>query len=364
MIKKTPQILFLSLLLIHISCISIHAQNKSLRVDSPKSPNIVDTLGRNTDTLSIKVSSKSNDIKIVLIDKNEKSDWKGDLLKYIVPVLTLLLGIVINRALDRYKDKKKTIEVGERWIAELRAWQEPIQQQIEQLDELISTHQEDSYDLPELVVVTGMDGEVFKSLDKSELLQFIKRKYPKNTDTENIKISNSTHGLVNIFANLHEALKSKFNDYLNGRSKYIAEVNENLQKLTAAFNKYGVELEKEFGGDPVSHSHHYKVMFELFLNHLYNENRAGIFELKEVFFLPLIAILGELRTDERTESIGAYTRSCLHNIKGLEMENKYWKENMILITERYKEHVASISIIADRIENKGTKEIKSIKKTA
>lgn len=315
-------------------------------------PSVADTLDQTKDTNVIQVPKGT---RFVIVKSSDKKNWFVDWLKYSFPVFTLLLGIGVNRFIDWFKDRKKITKAGRRWVAELRAWQEPIKQQIDLLDRLLQEDPEDEYKHPELAVLTGMDGEAFKALDKSELLRYIERNHKRNFAIS-IKISNQTHGLINILANLHESLRGKFNEYLSGTSKFTTIVNENLQQLMQAFAKFGAELENEYN-DPTQFAP-YAALLGLFNTYILphrNDGKYDLYELHDQFFWPFLQILGHLRHDARASDMNNLTFTCLNAIKGLRMEKHYWIENMTVIAKRYGEHLSGLEEMANNIENKANR---------
>jgi len=310
-----------------------------------------DTINLSDDSIKIPISKDATQSEILFI-KAPKRDLWDNFFKYVFPIFTLLLGIGINRFFDWYKDYRRITKSGERWVAELRAWEEPIQQQINSLKKLIEEDKEDEYRHPELVIITSMDGEVFKSLDKSDLLKFVKR-HKKRDFSAAIKISNQTQGTISIFANLNESLKVKFKEYQDGTSKFIAIVNENLQLLIAAIEKYSVALEPEYG-DAMQYPP-FAELYNLLAEHIYSKEGGGfdLYKLRDDFFLPFIKVLAGLRADSRTTDINIYTRACIHAVRGLEMEKHYWLESVKTISKRYVEHFDELQEMADKIENRG-----------
>lgn len=351
--KKIPSLL--SALVLCVFFIMAAAQQNHTKIPSQHLISKVDSIDFDKDSNVISLPKNLTETKVLFIKQTSSKNMLEDWVKYILPILTLLLGIGINRYIDWYKDYRKVTRSGKRWAAEIRAWQEPIQQQIDLLEKLIKNDPINKYSHPELAVLTGLDGDSFKSLDKSELLQFIERQQ-KNNHPESIKTSNQVHGLISILANLNDALKEKFNDYLGGTSKYIGLANENLQKLLSAFAKFGVLLEQEHG-DPMQNPF-YKRMADLFGAHIYPHMKDGkydLFVLHEEFFWPLVQVLGELRQDPRADELMTYAGACLNSIKGLKMEKGYWIENMRTVLKRYKEHLPGVAEIANKIDPAKTK---------
>lgn len=296
--------------------------------------------------------------QIVLIKDSQGSNPFKDLL----PILTLFLGIVINQLIIWIQDKRKIRKSGERWIAELRGLNDPIQQQIDALKAITEQDSEDVYEPPELTVGSTLSCEIFKSLDKSDLLKYIESKgvgffqcKTKATADNAVKTSNQVHGMINILTHLHESLKDKFNEFLNGWSEHSATVNQNLQLLSQAFAWYGVDLEQELNGDPVDDPR-YRPILDLFTTHIEDHREDGnfnLFELQANFFWPLIQILGRLRHDERVREMNKQSSECFNAVKGIRMEKRYWLKNVETISARYSENLGFLHEIINTIERRG-----------
>lgn len=122
--------------------------------------------------------------KVVMIKEKSKFDF----FRYLLPIFTLLLGIYIKEVLDERSEKKKIKKSGERWVAELRSIEEPLIKQIQTLKEFNEEHKKGEFTIPRIKVFSSLNGEVFKSLDKNELIQFIQMNNEKSEFNEIVKI--------------------------------------------------------------------------------------------------------------------------------------------------------------------------------
>ena len=277
---------------------------------------------------------------------------KNNLFKDILPILTLLLGIAINKFLDWLRDRRKITKAGERWVAEIRGLESPIKQQIDSLRQSVAGNFEKEYQYSDLGIITTLNCEIFKSMDKSDLLKYIERHKKNYPDV--IKVSNRSHGFVSILTRLYDTLQEKYKEYINGSSKHISTVNENLQALSKAFANYGLALERELGANPID-DRRYRPIQDLFDKYIEPHRADGafdLFELDEHFFQPLIKILADLRHDERTIQMSDATLACINGIKGIRMEKRYWKKNTLSITDLYSGQLSDLKNIADEIENR------------
>ncbi|WAC02971.1 hypothetical protein N7U66_04905 [Lacinutrix neustonica] len=143
--------------------------------------------------LNIPIST-DNLTKIVMVKEKTKVDW----LKYLLPIFTLLLGIWVKELIEKRSNKKKIKKSGARWIAELRSVEEPLKKQIQTLEEYLVEHEKEDFEIQNLQVYSSLNGEIFKSLNKDELIKYIQLNNEKTDFKEIVKISNSTNGYVSI----------------------------------------------------------------------------------------------------------------------------------------------------------------------
>jgi len=155
----------------------------------------IDTVNLDLKNDEIEISTKvGNTTKVILVKEKSKIDF----LKYLLPIFTLILGIAIKEIMDKWSNKKKLRKSGERWIAELRSLEEPIEKQIESLQEFLQEHEKEEFSIPRLQVYSSLSGEIFKSLDKNDLIKYIELNNNKSDFKEIVKISNRTNGYVSV----------------------------------------------------------------------------------------------------------------------------------------------------------------------
>jgi hypothetical protein len=300
------------------------------------------------DTLVLpSVSSSTPNFKVIV----SKADEKPDRFKYIFPILTLLLGIIINKGLDHLFSRKKTKKEARRWAAEIIALENPIKRQIAALKDFLAEHQKNTWDYPPLQIFTSLDGEVFKSLDKSELLKYLE--LYRLTFQDAVNVSNEINGFISVLSNHHSVLKGKWEEYSTERSKHTTALNENIQGLLSAFASYQVSLEKELHADPVDDPR-FRPILDLMNEHIWPHLETGAFDpfhLKEAFFTPLTVILANFRHDERVQTMATFTASCLSSIKQINMEKYYLNKNVATIIERYQNDLAELPDIIKQINS-------------
>ena len=311
-----------------------------------------------SDTINLELNSSAELIiptetntntKIVMVKEKSKMDY----LKYIFPIFTLILGIWLKRFIDKFSEKKRIKKVGKRWTAELRSLEEPLKNQINSLNDFLKDHLQENFKIPRINLYSSLDGVVFNTMDKNDLIEYIELNHKKTDFKEVISISNKIHGYTSILIHLHETLKEKFHKYLTGTSIHTKSLNKGLQSFNLAFKNYGVELEKELNSDPYQDKR-YKPIADLYSKYIIPNIQDGNFNpfiLEKDFFMPLVSVLSHLRLDNRTTDLSQSVTASLSAIKGIKLEKTYMTENVNTILTHYKEQVTELKTIIDKIEN-------------
>lgn len=361
------------LILIVASTISFgQSKNKKTKTDLGKPKSEIAKPIAKIDSIKPKVISTKEtvipiepkrDAKIILIKEESGTDYP----KYLLPIFTLLLGIVINKLLDKYTNAIKIKRAGERWIVELRSLEDPIKAQIESLESFKELLSKEDLTPPTLSIYSAINGEVFKSLDKNDLIKYIeqkngkpwyKRPFFRKDDTKReeyhkiVKISNKTHGHISILVHQFELIKERFERYLQGTSTYTTSLTKNLQIFNRAFAMYGVELEKE-GNFDMSTDVRYKPLGDLFMAYIQphlNDGKYNPIILEKDFFLPVVQVLSQFRLDDRIIPLASAATACLNDIAGLKMEKVYITENATTLITRYNEQLEDLNPLINEID--------------
>ncbi|WP_396142229.1 hypothetical protein [Flavobacterium sp.] len=351
------------------------SQNKKTIASNSKSQskakNLTTISKLKIDTLESKYLNKNEAIipvepnkntKIILVKEKNETDYP----KYLLPIFTLLLGILINKLLDKYTDRIKIKKAGERWIVELRSTEEPIKAQIESLETFIELLSNQENEHPTLSIFTAINGEVFKSLDKNDLIKYIEQKNEKKwyqlplyredilkreEYKKIVEISNKTHGHISILVHQFEMIKEKWDSYLTGTSTHTTAFTKDLQIFNKETTIYSVSLEKE--GANMDTDSRFKPLFDLYMAYIYPHRETGKYNpliLETHYFLPIIKFLTPLRLDERTIPLASAATSCLNDIAGIKMEKTYMIENANTLIRRYKEQLEDLNPLINEIE--------------
>lgn len=303
-----------------------------------------------------------NDSKIVIVKDVSKDDYS----RYIISLVSLLVGFFLNKIFEWFGDRKKIRKSGERWIVELRSLEEPIEAQIQALEKFTKEVGKDGA-VPNLNIFSAINGDVFKSLDKNDLIKYIEQKNSKSIFIfplfrnkqqklddfkKTVKISNKTHGLIAGIIHNYEMVQDRFNSFLTGRSQHTTSLSKHLQAFMRTFAHYGVELEKLPGVD-LKTDPRYKPIADLFMKEIIPYLEDGKFipnRLRDNFFIPVIGILSTFRLDPLVNELGAAVSECLSDIGGIGMEEVYVNENVETLIERYKELLEDLKPLINEID--------------
>jgi hypothetical protein len=281
------------------------------------------------------------ELRIVIDDSNKPNYFKD-----ILPILTLLLGIGINKFLDYLKDRKQIKKTGERWKAELASLEMPLSKQIEYLEEFLVEHNKEVWIVPKMRISTPLECEIFNSLDKSDFVKFIQTSLSKNYK-DSVLFSSKVNSFISILKNNNANLRIKFKEYLDGTSLHSSKLNSGLQEFLREFADYGVLIEQELQGDPIQHPG-YNALLTLLDKEITPKLKTGDYEIYDLdtnFFTPLFIIFGHLRLDSRTKKMVDIGSQCINSIKGIKMEKRYLSENFTTLISHYKEDVKDLKEI-------------------
>ncbi|MBL0913295.1 MAG: hypothetical protein IBJ09_13080 [Bacteroidia bacterium] len=270
--------------------------------------------------------------------------------KDVLPILTLLLGIGLNRGLDYFSNKRKIRKAGKRWITELTHLELPIKNQINILDDFLKENNKENFLTPDLSIIKPLDCEDFKLLDKSDLVKYFEKINREKYENATI-LSSEINTFIAILKSQHESLKEKFNEYKKEISLRHTLISKTLQNITSEYTRYVFAIEKEIGTTP-DNDPRIKPMYELFTAQISPYSKSGNFNmycLQAEFLVPLLEILSELRHDDRVTQITNYVIEGRIIINEMIMEKHYLSENFTKIRTEYGSCLRQLKQIMQKI---------------
>lgn len=301
----------------------------------------------------------------VLILKDVAAD---DYSKYIISIISLLIGFFLNRVYDWWNSNRRMKRSGERWVVEMRSIKVPIGTQIDSLNDFKAKLELRDFVVLNMVTQTAINGDIFKSLDKNELIKYIelnngkawykrpliRSKNEKSVEFKKIvRISNRTHGYISILSHQSNMINERYNAFLAGTSKHITEFTKDLQLFIAEFRKFSLSIEmegKNIAEEPIS-----APIVQLYMHYIAPriiDGKYNPFLLRDDFFAPVVEHLTVHRSDSRTIPLVSAAICCLDNIAGIQMERTYMIENINIIATTYKELADGLQPMIDEIAGK------------
>lgn len=291
----------------------------------------------NLDTVPSKKIDLDSNIKIsdpnTTQIKLANPEKEVDILKYILPIFTLILGIIINRVIDRWNENKRIKKAGRRWVLELYSLRGPVGEQIENIEHFLNSQKGNSYSKSELKIHPKLELKAFESLDKIDLLDYVEKIKESNFEDSMKKVSH-VNNFLPILNKQTQEIEKRFSEYLGGLSKQISDFNFNLQELMKVIGGLEIELQAS-GVDPHKDSSYIGIV-ALIKNEIEPHKKEGSFnpfEMEKKFFLPLKSSLSKLKPANTVNEINRLVDDCLNSIKGMQLEKKYLNENFSSIKE-------------------------------
>jgi len=293
-----------------------------------------------SDTINLDLNSNEETIipikpdtatRVILVKEKNIIDF----INYLMTFLAVLFGISIKWFIDRTSNKNRIKTAGNRWLAELRSTEEPIKIQINNLKIFKSEMDTGEQLISKLFIVSTLNGEIFKSLNKDDLTQYVRSKYKKLDFADIIKITNKIHSYISTLSYLYETLRKELNEYRQSISKSTASLNKNFQSLMLAITDYGVSFELE--DEILYEDPRYKPILDLL-----NTQIAPIwgaefdpFKLEIDFLNPLVNILGSLRLYDKTRPLLIIINNCLNDIHAIKEKKTYFMEIIKYMSDNY-----------------------------
>ncbi|WP_442591929.1 hypothetical protein ACSBL2_11945 [Pedobacter sp. AW31-3R] len=276
-----------------------------------------------------KIKSTSADHTIRVKLENSAGKASGPWYKDILPVITLVLGLVLKELIDSWSNIKRTKKIGKRWKTELQTLVKPLERQAEEIQKSIDHRTANPNEPPKMVSIASLECENFESLDKSELLEYINRYYLKDYQ-EAVSLAGQINLQLSIIKSNSLLLKDTFVKGLEEIGKRNDKLTVNFQELLHALYVYKNKLFNK-GGMAALEGDKFKTLDYLYGTQVMPNQHNGKYDyrvLNNDYFAPMIKELDRLSADEDTHQMASSTRKCLDNVVGINMESLYLITNM------------------------------------
>ncbi len=256
----------------------------------------------------------------------------------IFPIITLILGVAIDRLAQVLSDKGKMKRNGKRWKNELESCILPIQKQIEALSDFTRNYCDNPqrYDIPSISVYPMLKGTTFASLNKEDLQDYLECKNDSKTSVQErfYKITTLVMSLELIYQSFIEAYTS----FKQSSSRQIEVFNtvqlEYSQLLLATSSKVPVEMAE---GD-------YERLAQLFDNAFSTYPNVNLFNLETPFISPSLSVLSRYGKQEY-KNMNDKLIEMRYCINGLVLEKGYLKTNLLNVIEQYNLCLNALEVI-------------------
>ncbi|WP_251620976.1 hypothetical protein [Odoribacter lunatus] len=315
--------------------------DSTLKADTAKAIKVVEILNTPDTIKSEFFNDTINISKPIPIGQIIYTEHKTNLnlfLDYAFPIIMLLLGVVIDRLLLRYTEKKRVEREGLRWKSEMDSLLDPLKRQGETFRNFINEYcnVKNRFDIPYIDSQVLLKCEIFDSLNKEDLYKYVQSLH-KN---DNIA-TQEYHKVIQVIS----VIKS----CQNNLSDVISEMKSESNKLINQFNEYTQEYNRKL---TVCLDDNLLPLAGTKLQDLYSEKinkqmpNVNILELEDSFVRPSIDILADSKGDRLSR---IELRNCLQSmldiIQGLRNEKKYIQLNLEQLMDEYSKAIDTIASI-------------------
>lgn len=256
----------------------------------------------------------------------------------IFPVITLILGVAIDRSAQMIIDKRKMKKNGKRWKNELESCVSPIQKQIESLSGFVHDYCDNPqrYDMPGISIYPILKGTTFASLNKEDLQDYLECKKGSKTSVQErfYKITTFVMSLELIYQSFIEA----YNSFKQSSSRQIEVFNtvqlEYSQLLLATSSKVPNEMTE---GDYIRLRELFDYAFSTYPN-------VNLFDLEAPFISPSLSVLSRYGMQEY-KNMNDKLIEMRYCINGLGLEKVYLKTNLLNVIEQYNLCLNALDVI-------------------
>lgn len=301
----------------------------------------------NSDSTTILKDKVEDHTKIDITQ--DKTNTIKDIFNYVSPIITLIIGIFIEKNIESFSRKRRIKRMTQRWRAELLSIKEPLQKQIQVFDLFISKYGDMVYDIPKMQLYSDLKGDNLKYLDKSDLLEYLEM-YHK--EQESLKIYHKATGVISILENAYKNIVQKFQDFQTNSSNYIKDFNWGLQDFCENLSR--LHMCQENPDKSVFTNTDWDYLMSLYNKYIVihlEDSNFNPFILKEKFFEPTIEIISKHHSDESIIPISNSIRKCMNAVRGLRLEKMYIHKNLLEIKKWYLELLDTIDSISGQMNN-------------
>lgn len=264
-----------------------------------------------------------------------QTDSSNKVLEYIFPIFTLLLGVAIDRILLLISEKKRVKKSGELWIMEIRNLNAPLTNQIESFKYFITSYCDinNAFEMPSIPKYETLKCEIFDSLQKKDLYDYLKNKCKLD-----YKIL--FHNILNIISTTkgtYEQTLKEFDKSINVASMNVDSFNNSLQCYIRELYINETKYKKCLKGD-------FDILLQLINIEIEKKMPyINLFEIQNSFIKESLSIIMKHDKMQCAELLTALMK-CQDNIAALKNEKEYCRRN-------FEQSISLFNIVIDKINS-------------
>lgn len=219
------------------------------------------------------------------------------LLEKLFPVLTLILGILLNRLFARLDKRRKDKKTAHDLITEIELLEEPLKSQLIAIDELIAQLQERKFETPKLTMVALLNMDRLKAVDRSAVVDHLAVNYANRREA--LQKANELFSGCDIIAARYTQIQEIVEDYLDAASDAFERWRSASNALSLAMARAVADIERN-GGNPSNDPY---ISRAVQLEMAVHDSVSDVFVMLDKFHAPLTELNGNNRTDPRSERL-------------------------------------------------------------
>lgn len=180
--------------------------------------------------------------KIVYVEHTKDID---KILEYVFPIIMLFLGFALDRVVLYFSERQRIYKAGELWMLEINQLIFPLKNQIKNFNNFIISYcdADKEFNIPLTPIYETLKCEIFNSLYKKDLYDYLKRTYPSKA----IELFHKILNIISTIKHTYETTIKYFNISQERSSQCVDIFNENLRDYIFELTTNEVEYKKELG---------------------------------------------------------------------------------------------------------------------
>lgn len=301
-----------------------------------------------SDTLKVKVSDSVVLTKKQLEPKENvhiyfRDNVKSNHFKDVLPIITLLLGIFLNRGWDKFEKRRQSKRHAQRWRDELALLIAPLEAQIEACNKFLVELKASNSKLPTITRHYTLECLAFDMLDKSELIRYLEI-YKGDYETA-VRIASTINVLILALKNNRKIFDEKIQDFITGVSSYGLDLRNAVHDFGQNLQNYQIERERAKDDQKNPHVIALWLLYKEYIEPYQKHTIYDIDKLEKEFVRDYFIVADNLRLDARLAPITATVQKVFTATQNLRNNRLYIQNNIEGVIERYVESSSNLENI-------------------